>query len=123
MTSNNQLAFDDPPSRAYARSTDPQSSWGAAHVASRNVTQTQERVLALLRIKGPLSHEELITAWRDYWPDDKTSDQSIRSRCSDLAKGLTPLVRVSERTGTTSHGLACRCWEVVDHGSDSHLEA
>lgn len=71
---------------AHARRTDPTTSHEAA--ARVQVTQTQHRVLACL-IKGPATDDEIVARFRDYWPEDKTSPQSIRSRRAELVvKGL-----------------------------------
>jgi len=68
---------------AHARRTDPATSAEAA-ASVRNLTQTQERILALLRSKGDLTRDTLADAWRETYPGDKTTDQSIRSRLAEL---------------------------------------
>lgn len=67
---------------AHARKTDPvTSSLAAASVT--DLTVTKRRVLALLN-DGPLTRDDLIARWRVGFPDDTTTDQSIRSRLSEL---------------------------------------
>jgi hypothetical protein len=96
---------------AHARRTDPIESHLAAERASLRLNETQERVHVVLKIKGPATDEELISRFRHLWPEAKVTDQSIRSRRSELCrKGL---VRQTDRYGVTDYGNRARVWEVV----------
>jgi hypothetical protein len=99
------------PESAHARRTDPLSSHLAAEKASARLNETQERVHVLLRIKGPATDEELISRFRHTWPEVRVTDQSIRSRRSELVeKGY---VKQADRFGVTDYGNRARVWEVV----------
>lgn len=68
---------------AHARAGDPlTSSLAAASVTG--LTATQQRILDLLKRHGDLTRDALQDAWRSEFPADHTSDQSIRSRLSEL---------------------------------------
>jgi hypothetical protein len=73
---------------ARARRGHPQTSFEAAATwTSQKLSLTKQRVLALLREFGAMTHEEMYERWRDKcategWPPLK--EQSVRSRCSEL---------------------------------------
>jgi hypothetical protein len=98
---------------ARARWSDPQTSREAAsRVTQDKLTQTQERILHLVRMHGPLTDEALIDLYRHIWPESKTSEQSIRSRRSELSRrGL--LLIVPDKQGVTKLGGKCRIWRAA----------
>lgn len=96
---------------AHARRTDPLSSHLAAERASQRLTDVQDRVLTLLRIRGPATDDQIIERFRDYWPEIKVSDQSIRSRRSELVRKA--LVAHSGDFGPSPHGQRARVWRAV----------
>lgn len=104
-------ALFDTDQSAHARRTDPLSSHLAAERASMTLTDTQDRVLIALRIGGPASDEQLVGRFRDWWPDLKISDQSIRSRRSEVVK--KGLVEATDNYGTTRYGQRARVWKAV----------
>lgn len=94
--------------QAHARASDPETSHLAAATV-KELTKTQERVKACLLT--PAWDEEVIIRYRHYFPGDKTTDQSIRSRRSELvAKGE---VRFSGEHALTATGRPTRIWEVA----------
>lgn len=93
-----------------ARWSNPDTSRAAAESISLDrVTETQARILSVLRINGPLSDEQLVERFHHSWPDS-ASDQGIRSRRGELVrKGR---VVDSGRRGTTRYGRSCVIWRV-----------
>ena len=82
--------------RAHARRSDPvTSSLAAASVTG--LSATQERLLSLLKTSGPLTRDGLSAVWREEFPTDRTSDQSIRSRLAELM-AADRVVQVGEAT-------------------------
>lgn len=97
------------PDIAHARRTDPETSHLAA-ASVTDLTKTQEKVRACL-VVGPACDEQIEMRYRHYFPDDRTTSQSLRSRRSELvAKGE---VRFSGEHSTTETGRATRKWELV----------
>ncbi|MEE6280180.1 hypothetical protein [Georgenia sp. MJ170] len=100
---------------ARARKTDLLTSHEAAGTV--DVGNTRERVLTLLRLASNdgMTHESLISLHRrrtmtDGWPP--ATDQSIRSRCSELVRdGLAELV--PGEYGRTMTGRRTRYWRAV----------
>lgn len=94
------------PPRAHARRTDPETShWAAASV---DVTTTQSYVLTALRMGGPMSDEEIGDYIRKTWPEVKMTEQSVRSRRSELVgKGL---VEFAGEFTKTRNGGKTRIW-------------
>lgn len=106
------MTLFDVPEVAYARHSDPETSHLAAATASKGLTETQQRVLSVIRIQGGdigLTDEEIAERFRDYWPDSKVTDQSLRSRRKELEK-VHHLVRFSGHYGVTSHGGKTQRW-------------
>ena len=91
-----------------ARWSDPSTSRVAAEsISLARLNETQERVLGIIQVHGPLTDEELERHYRDCWPNS-ASPQSIRSRRSELArKGF---VTKLGRLGETSWGRPCAIW-------------
>lgn len=96
---------------AHARHSDPETSHLAAGVASNRLTETQERILSILTIQGPKTDEQITTAYRDYWPESRVTEQSLRSRRSELV--TNGKVRFTGEYGLTSHAGKTRIWEAV----------
>ena len=96
--------------QAHARSTDPETSHEAA-AKVKGITQVQGRILACLSIQGKLTDEELSEVYHSYYPEHPVTDQSLRSRRSELvARGA---VRFAGDYGYTRAGGRTRRWEVV----------
>lgn len=96
------------PEAAHARRGDPITSHHAA-ASVRNLTKTQERVKACLLT--PAHDEEIIRRYRRYFPGDSTTDQSIRSRRSELvSKGE---IGFSGTHALTATGRSSRIWRLV----------
>ena len=75
------LPFRNP--HAYARRTDPRTSRAAARsVTPRHQTLLQRRVWELLFTAA--TDAELVTRWRERWPESHASDSSIRTRRHEL---------------------------------------
>ena len=68
-----------------ARRSDPESSHEAVP-ESQSISAVQERVMFLLHQYGPMHDRALISRYRSYYPlpEQWASDQSIRSRRSEL---------------------------------------
>lgn len=68
----------------YARERDPWTS----HIAVNPDTFSgvMKQILQFMREYGDLSDEQLIEIWRHDLPESKTTDQSIRSRRSELTR-------------------------------------
>lgn len=89
---------------AHTRRGDPQTSFEAAATwTPPKLSLTKQRVMALLREFGAMTHEEMYDRWchkcrTDGWP--RLKEQSVRSRCSELrdvglveASGITRKLR------------------------------
>lgn len=96
---------------AHARSTDPETSHSAARTATKTLTVVKGRIIALLQIQGALTDEELCKVYHQTWPDSETTDQSIRSRRSELVASGN--VAFSGDYGYTFSGNKSRRWQVV----------
>lgn len=98
--------------RALTRAGDPTTSRiAAAGIGATIISETQQRILSLLRIEGPRTDEQIAARFRDLWPEQKTSTASLRSRRSELVrKGL---VVESGHFGTTEHGRPTTIWKAV----------
>ena len=91
---------------AHARADDPETSWVAA-ANVRKLTQTHERVLACL-ISGKGTDAEIIARYRDYYPEAKDTDQSIRSRRAELTRA--GLIAFTGDYGQSENGGRARKW-------------
>ena len=114
-----------PTDRAHARATDPATSQEAAEGV--NVTEKQRTVLRAVRHLMECGVEEPYTA-QVVWP---MADQlnrlthpkahplggsTVRSRLKELCDA--GLMRVVDRTGTTSSGRRCARYEITPAGID-----
>jgi hypothetical protein len=105
------LFGDQDQEHAHARRRDPLTSHLAAERAGVRLTEVQDRVLVLLRIQGPATDDQLVRRFRHYWPDVKVSDQSIRSRRSELVrKGLAEF---TGDFGRSEFGQRARIWRAT----------
>lgn len=96
----------------HSRWSDPATSREAANsISQEKLNQTQERVLSIVRIHGPVTDEEVIAHYRQLWPESRTSEQSIRSRRSELTK--RGLILQAGKFGTTALGGKCRMWRAA----------
>lgn len=100
---------DDVPPFIRARRSDPETS----HEAASSLTHLRARqaaVLALLRLHGPRTLEELV---RDYHKSrhTKQSDSGIRTRCSELV--FAGLVEDSGERRKTKAGRNAVVWRAV----------
>ena len=108
--------FDTPRARNSWRKgvfvKDPAPSFEAAQViTAEKLTDVQDRILALLRILGPMTDDTLVSYFNEYNPNATATDQSIRSRRAELVrKGL---VRDSGREGQSKHGNRATVWGAV----------
>lgn len=94
---------------AQARASDPETSREAAQsISPERITATKERILAVLRIYKPLTHQEIIEVFRSAYPDFAVTDQSIRSRCKELER--SGLIWFAGEYGETSSGRRSRKW-------------
>jgi hypothetical protein len=96
-----------PQERAHARKSHPWTSHAAAaEQKAVRLNQIQQRVQGCL-IAGPCTLEDLVTRYRDLYPDDNCTDSSIRSRCKELEpKGITKVVGI----GKSSRGKPAQIW-------------
>lgn len=96
-----------------ARMDDPDTSHGAA-ASVRAVSVTQDRILNILRMYGPLTDEQIL-AWYDTrravtgWPE--VSPSGMRSRRAELVD--QGRVRAAAEKGTTVSGRSCHKWEAA----------
>ena len=98
------------------RTTDPDTFYEAACKAVLRGSKIRPVVLDLLKENGPLTHDELISAYHMrvvMEPDTpRASDSGIRTRLSELRRA--GLVRKCEDSGTSSYGNRAYKWEAVD---------
>ena len=97
--------------RARARVGDPFTSQAAAAVATRSLPTVRATVYSILEAAdGPLTHDQLIAAYRRRQMDGLAragaSDSSIRSRCNELEKD--ELVIVVDQGGRSRMGNPAR---------------
>jgi hypothetical protein len=104
--------FDPPRARNTWRRQDPETSRKAAEsISLSKVTEVQRCILALLRIYGPLTDEELVGTFQDTYDDIKASPQSIRSRRAELVRKF--MVTGTEERRLTEHGGEATVWKVI----------
>ena len=93
---------------AFARRSDPFTSHEAA-LSVRNLTETQEAILALLK-KQAMTDEQLVLAYQSDLLAPQASEQGIRSRRAELSrKGLLVVVM----TSITKSGRKARVWKAM----------
>lgn len=114
MSEQGALPIIDPAlaERALTRSNDPTTSRIAASgIGATIISETQQRILSLLRIEGPKTDEQIAERWADLWPEQRTSNASLRSRRSELCrKGL---VAASGDYGRTEHNRPTAIWRAL----------
>lgn len=91
--------------QAHARRTDRPTSIAAA-ASVRNISETQEQILRILRALGPQTDEEIQSAFVGY-----CSPSGLRSRRAELVR--LGKVRQNAREGRTAANRACAVWEIV----------
>lgn len=96
------------------RRNDPATSREAAAVAVTRRPRVRDAVYLVLSEDGPLTHDDLIAAYRQRsvsivgWP--MASDSSIRTRCSELARdGLV----VAEDDAVSRMGNRALLWRAA----------
>lgn len=94
-----------------ARSTDPATSHAAARSVRATRTETQRKVLALLRQSGPCTDEELHRRYERMHGPISTS--GLRTRRRELCDAKPALVKNSGKTRRLSSGRRAIVWEVV----------
>lgn len=94
-----------PEPKAHARKTDGQTSRDAA-ASVQNISETQEQILGILRALGPLTDEEIQSAFVGY-----CSPSGLRSRRAELVR--LGKVRQNARKGLTAANRVCAIWEIV----------
>lgn len=100
--------------RAHTRAGDPGTSFAAAATwTPPKLSLTKQRVLAVLREYGGMTHEEMYEVWKhkcrtEGWPLLK--EQSVRSRCSELRDA--GLVEDSGTTRKLQDGNNGTVWRV-----------
>jgi hypothetical protein len=98
-----------------ARNTDPDTSHEAAAKAVRRRPRVRDAVYLILSEQGPLTHDDLINAYRrnmltvQGWPP--ASESSIRTRCSELVED--GLVVVADEGASSRLGNRARLWRAV----------
>lgn len=98
---------------AHTRHDDPVTSHTAA-AAIGDLTERQRAVYAVLQAHGPITHEQLVTVYREHQerlglPDQ--TEQSIRSRCSELVEAHW--AKAQDRAGITSNGGVATRWAAL----------
>jgi hypothetical protein len=95
-----------------ARRDDPETSQrAAASIPIGRVSELQEPILGILCVEGPHTDEALIARFRELWPERRATDQSIRSRRSELCR--RGLVRATGRHGITANGGKSTVWRAT----------
>lgn len=98
---------------ALARSTDPVTSHLAA-ASVKNINETQQEVLRVMGLLGPVTDEKLVNTFQ-FYSKTKISPSGIRSRRAELVtKGL---VEATALTGTTVSGRRATVWRTVRTGT------
>lgn len=98
-----QLALTTP----RARRTDPATSHDAATTVA-HLRHTQQVILTLLRLEGPMTDEELLLLWNDRIAD-RISPSGLRTRRSELVD--MELVRDSGQRRPLESGRMAIVWE------------
>lgn len=91
--------------QAHARKTDGQTSRDAA-ASVKDISETQEQILRILRALGPQTDEEIQLAFVGY-----CSPSGLRSRRAELVR--LGKVRQNAREGRTAANRTCAIWEIV----------
>lgn len=97
------------------RTGDPDTSSEAAEKAALGASKIRPDVLGILREQGPLTHDELITAYRALIHEQpwtpRASDSGIRTRLKELA--AAGLVVEDEKKGHSTFGNSAKRWKAV----------
>ncbi len=115
MTDSPSL-FPDEPKRdaplgehAYARRTDPETSWEAARSVSKKLRETQTAVLTFLRQYGPMTDEKLVAEYALLHATPSQSPSGLRTRRGELVR--QGLVRDTGRREKLRSGSSGNVWE------------
>lgn len=98
---------------AWARNSDPWTS----HIATdgSNFSKVQQRILFLFAAFGEMSDEQLVENYRENMHNDTATDQSIRSRKTELVR-MGQLEK--KGTTTTKHGRAAFVYGLKETDND-----
>lgn len=97
-----------------ARHTDPSTSHAAA-ASVKNTTLTQQRILQVLEASGPMTDEQIATAYTRSFPQQPVSPSGLRTRRSEMARrGLIQQAEGALDIGTTAAGRRSKLWERKD---------
>lgn len=92
-----------------ARASDPATSHAAARSVT-NLTEKQQAVLDVIRLHGPLTHENLVYSYNRYSGLPFQTDSGIRTRCCELVR--RGLVMDSGERREISTGRKAVVWRV-----------
>ena len=97
----------------YAREKDPWTS----HIAvdPDTFSGVMKQILQFMREYGDLTDEQLIEIWRHDLPESKTTDQSIRSRRSELTRYNFITVKGNAKT---TRGRRCILWGINEENNN-----
>ena len=90
--------------KAFARNSDPDTSWEAANSLT-NLTQIQEQVLKVLKIIGPATDEQVHEFYEEYY-EVRVSPSTTRTRRKELQ--TMNLVVLFDKEGKTRGGRRCQ---------------
>jgi hypothetical protein len=99
---------------AHARAQDPDTSHAAA-ASVRHISESQQHILRLFRLYGPMTDEQLLAKhreWQRRYGDPLMSDSGVRTRRSELV--VLGRVRDSGKRERLSTGRKAIVWEVTD---------
>lgn len=98
------------------RTTDPETSYQAALKAGLGASRIRPVVLEILRERGAMTHDEIISAYHMRMvaePDTpRSSESGLRTRVKELV--AAGLVRRSAEKSTSSFGNPAMAWEAID---------
>lgn len=97
------------------RNTDPDTSHEAAEKAAVGASKIRPVILEILREAGPMTHDELIAAYRakviaQPWTP-KASDSGIRTRLKELA--AAGVAAEDDEKGQSTFGNSAKRWKAV----------
>lgn len=103
------------PEQPHTRNSDPITSHEAA-ASVRNITETHNRILGMLKNHGPMTDEDLFEMWSfkarvlDEW--GSISPSGLRSRRAELVDA--GFVEDSGEKGKTRSGRSCIVWKASE---------
>lgn len=112
MKAQQSFGFIEP--RAHARAQDPDTSHAAAD-SVRRISESQQHILRLFLLYGPMTDEQLLARhreWQHRHGDPRMSDSGVRTRRSELV--MLGRVRDSGKRTLLSTGRKAIVWEATD---------